>query len=134
MDLDLSWEKKLLIIFGVLALIIIIYAYNPFQETPEVLVHNQTYFPSQPITMPFNTSSGNESNQTNGTVTITSQQAKEIATEPNFTTGEPTSGTINLNNEVVAVWVVPLYQQNKLKKEVYVSKVNGNIVATREFN
>lgn len=136
MDLDLSWEKKALIGLGVIALIIVIYAYNPLHSPGEVIVQNDTPAPQPLRTMPFTTTSSESNNttQTNTTsLNITSQQAKEIAAETGLRTGEPASGSIKINNETISVWIVPLYKQNKLEKEVYVNKVNGNIVATKEF-
>lgn len=136
MDIEISWEKKVLIFLGIIALVIVIYAYNPFQGTREVIVANESTTPQTPRTMPFNVSSNdnNNTNQTPNNVNITSQQAKEIASLPGFRTGEPVSGTLKVNNENVPVWIVPLYQENKLAKEVYVNRTDGIIVATKEFN
>lgn len=86
--------------------------------------------------MPFNTSSNTDtsSNSNNSLQNITSQEAKEIAKEVGLRTGEPNSGTIEINNVTINVWIVSLYKQNKLVKEVYVNKEDGNIVTTKEFN
>ncbi len=134
MDIDLSWEQKALIGVGVVVVIILIYAYGPFNSQPEVNVTNDTSFPmSNPQLLPVNSpSNNNSSNNTNVTVNITAQKAKEIAVAawPGYVAGSPTE----INNQTVFVWIVPLSLNNKLAKEVYVDKTNGNIVATRDTN
>ncbi|GAB4316303.1 MAG: hypothetical protein Kow0019_16870 [Methanobacteriaceae archaeon] len=134
MDQELTWEKKALIVLGFITLIIIIYAYNPFQSTPEVQIVNQTEQPSTVQTMPFpQPNSTNNTNETNNTdFKITKEQAQRIAEEPGYTTGEPTQGTININNKEVPVWIVPLSKNDRVEKEVYVDAENGSIVATKQ--
>jgi len=134
MDQELTWEKKALIVLGFITLIIIIYAYNPFQSTPEVQIVNQTEQPSTVQTMPFpKPNSTNNTNETNNTdFNITKEQAQRIAEEPGYTTEEPTQGTININNKEVPVWIVPLSKNDKVEKEVYVDAENGSIVATKQ--
>lgn len=136
MDLDLTWEQKALIGVGVVVLIILIYAYGPFNMTPEVNVQNTTSTPvSDPQLLPVNSPSDNSSNNTtNGSFTITKQKAKEIASLPGYRTGDPSSGSIVINNQTVSVWIVPLYLNGKMTKEVYVDTANGSIVGTRDFN
>ncbi|MDI6644063.1 MAG: peptidase [Methanobacteriaceae archaeon] len=135
MDLELTWEKKALIAVGVIILIILIYAYGPFQSTPEVQIVNQTEQPSTVQTMPFpQPNSTNNTNDTNNTdFKITKEQAQRIAEEPGYTTGEPTQGTININNKEIQVWIVPLLKNEKVEKEVYVDAENGSIVATKQL-
>ncbi len=136
MDIDLTWEQKALIGVGAVVLIILIYAYGPFNMTPEVNVQNTTSTPvSNPQLLPVNSPSDNSANNTtNGTFTITKQKAKEVASLPGYRTGDPTSGSIIINNQTVSVWVVPLYLNGKMTKEVYVDTANGSIVGTRDFN
>ncbi|MGC9516091.1 MAG: PepSY domain-containing protein [Methanomicrobiales archaeon] len=134
MDLDLTWEKKALIVVGVITLIILIYAYGPFQVTPEVKINNQTEEPQPVQTMPFpQPTSNNSTNNTNGTdnFKITKEQAQRIAEEPGFTTGDPSQGTVTINNKEVSVWIVPLLKNGNIEKEVYVDAENGNIVGTK---
>jgi hypothetical protein len=133
--LDLTWEQKALIGVGVIVVIILIYAYGPFNSTPEANVMNDTSVPvSNPQLLPVNSPSGNNSSNTNVTVNITAQKAKEIAALQGYVTGTPAPGSIVINNQTVFVWIVPLSLNSKLAKEVYVDKTNGNIVATRDIN
>lgn len=135
MDIDLSWEQKALIGVGVVVVIILIYAYGPFNGTPVVNVTNDTSAPiSNPQLVPVNSPSGNNSSNSNVTVNITAQKAKEIAAAawPEYVVGSPTDGSIMIN-QTVFVWIVPLSLNNKLAKDVYVDKTNGNIVATRNI-
>jgi len=135
LDLDLTWEQKALIGVGVIVVIILIYAYGPFNSTPEANVMNDTSVPvSNPQLLPVNSPSGNNSSNTNVTVNITAQKAKEIAALQGYVTGTPAPGSIVINNQTVFVWIVPLSLNSKLAKEVYVDKTNGNIVATRDIN
>ena len=135
MDIDLTWEQKALIGVGVVVLIILIYAYGPFNMTPEVNVQNTTSTPvSNPQLLPVNSPENSSNNTTNGTITITKQKAKEIASLPGYRTGDPSAGSIVINNQTVSVWIVPLYLNGKMTKEVYVDTANGSIVATRDFN
>lgn len=133
--MDLTWEQKALIGVGVIVVIILIYAYGPFNSTPEANVMNDTSVPvSNPQLLPVNSPSGNNSSNTNVTVNITAQKAKEIAALQGYVTGTPAPGSIVINNQTVFVWIVPLSLNSKLAKEVYVDKTNGNIVATRDIN
>ncbi|MDP3483999.1 MAG: hypothetical protein Q8S06_00610 [Methanobacteriaceae archaeon] len=136
MDLDLTWEQKALIGVGAVVLIILIYAYGPFNFTSDVNMQNN--ISSTPVSnqqlLPVNSPSGNNSsNNANVTVNITAQKAKEIAALPGYVTGTPTPGSIVINNQTVSVWIVPLSLNSKIVKEVYVDKTNGNIVATRDI-
>ncbi|AXV36790.1 MAG: hypothetical protein CIT01_00550 [Methanobacterium sp. BRmetb2] len=137
MDVDLTWEKKALIVVGVITVIILIYAYGPFQFTPEVKIVNQTEQPATVQKMPFPQPSSNNTtiNNTNNTdFKITKEQAQRIAEEPGYTTGEPTQGTLTIDNKEVPVWIVPLLKDNRVEKEVYVNAENGNIVGTKQVN
>lgn len=134
MDIDLSWEQKALIGIGAAVIIILIYAYGPFHFTNEVNTQNVTSNPtSSPQLVPVNSPANNNSSTTNTTFNITSLKAKEIASLQGYTTGTPTSGSIVINNQTISVWIVPLSLNNKLAKDVYVDKTNGNIVATQDL-
>jgi hypothetical protein len=128
-----SWEKKALIGVAAIALIIIIYAYNPFAPKPLGNVTNNVtpYIEPQPV--PFNTSTSNNSSNSSGNFTISKQQAKEIAKLPGYMTGDPTTGSVIINNQTITVWIVPLYKNNKLAKDVYVNSVDGIIVGTKDY-
>lgn len=136
MDLDLTWEQKALIGVGAVVLVLLIYAYGPFNFTSDVNMQNNTSSTpvSNPQLLPVNSPFGNNSsNNTNVTVNITAQKAKEIATLPGYVTGTPKPGSIVINNQTVSVWIVPLSLNGKLAKDVYIDKTNGNIVATRDI-
>lgn len=138
MDIDLrnlSWEQKALIGVGVAVIIILIYAYGPFNSSNDLNVQNNTSVApvSNPELLPVNSpSNNNNSSGTNTTFNITATKAKEIASLPGYTTGTPTSGSIVINNQTISVWIVPLSLNNKIAKQVYVDKSNGNIVATQD--
>jgi hypothetical protein len=137
MDLDLTWEQKGLIGVGVVVLVILIYAYGPFTPSTDVIENNNTTtIVAEPQLLPINTPANENSSNNNGSVSlnITSQKAKEIASLPGYRTGNPSTGSIIINNETVFVWIVPLYQNNILAKDVYVDKSSGNIVATNDRN
>jgi hypothetical protein len=136
LDLDLTWEQKALIGVGAVVLVLLIYAYGPFNFTSDVNMQNNTSsIPvSNPQLLPVNSPFGNNSsNNANVTVNITVQKAKEIAALPGYVTGTPTPGSIVINNQTVSVWIVPLSLNGKLAKDVYIDKTNGNIVATRDI-
>lgn len=140
MDLDLKpgWEKKALIVLGIIVFIIIIYAFNPFQGSANVEVQNGTVdapvaAPVPQVETPDNSTANNTTavNTTNTTFQISADVAKNIATgaNPGFTAGEPTQGTVNINNTVVSVWIVPL-TQSALSKKIYVDSTTGIIVGS----
>ncbi len=134
MDLGPGWEKKALIIIGVIFLGIVIYAYNPFTGTSNADVQNQSITdtpvetPAPPVTS--NNSTDNSTNMTgNITFQISADVAKNIAlgANPGFTAGTPNPGNVTINNTVVHVWIVPL-KQGSISKMVYVNLFNGIIV------
>ncbi|MBI5680748.1 MAG: peptidase [Methanobacterium sp.] len=133
MDLEPGWEKKALIVLGIITVIIVIYAFNPFAGTPNVQIQNQTpetpaVTPPPAVVTPNNTTANrtNVNITTNGTGTfqITAEQAKKIAAESGYITGEPIKGIYN----VINVWIVPLMKNNKIVKNVYIDASNGNKV------
>lgn len=145
MDLDLQpgWEKKALIILGVIVFIILVYAFNPFNH-PNVITDNNTtdispapaVTPAAPVVAP-NNSSNFTKNITNvtGNFKITSDQAKKIVTDanPGFTAGQPTQGNIMINNVTTPVWIVPLMSGGTVTKRIYVDASTGIIVGTEEI-
>lgn len=146
-DLGPGWEKKALIVLGILTLIIVIYAYNPFQSTGDVEVQNQTTETTEtPVETPApqpavsdnttsdNTTNINITNETNGTFQISADEAKKIVTTSNsgYTAGEPTQGTVTINNNAISVWIVPLMKNNIVSKKVYVDATSGTIVGNEE--
>jgi len=140
MDIDLQpgWEKKALIILGVIVVIIIVYAFNPFNH-PNVVIDNNTTdispapTPAQPPANPNNTSNFTK-NLTNssGNFTISADQAKRVVSQanPGFNAGQPTQGSVTINNITVSVWVVPLLNGTTEVKNIYVDASTGNIVGT----
>lgn len=135
MDLDLQpgWERKALILIGIIVLIIIIYAFNPFQSSSNVqLVQDQptdtaTVSTSTAPVATVNNSTTNTTNET--TFQISADVAKNIAAgaNPGYTAGQPTQGNVTINNTVFSVWVVPITQAS-LSKRVYVDMSTGTII------
>lgn len=139
MDLDLKpgWERKALIITGVVVFVILIYAFNPFYSNPDVQeVQDQaastdtatTSSPAPVVTV--NNSTDNTTNTTNdSTFQISADVAKNIAAgaNPGYTAGQPTSGNVTVNNTVYSVWIVPITQAS-ISKSVYVDMSTGTIV------
>ena len=144
MDLDLEpgWEKKALIILGVIVVIIIAYAFNPFNH-PAVVTDNNTTTDNSPApvappapTVAPNTTSNFTTNITNTSANfkLSADQAKKIVTDANsgFTAGQPTQANIMINNVTTAVWIVPLMSGNTVTKNIYVDASTGIIVGTEE--
>jgi len=145
MDLDLEpgWEKKALIILGVIVVIIAAYVFNPFSHPNVVMDNNTTNVsqapvspPAAPTVAPNNTTSNFTTNITNtsGNFKISADQAKKIVTDanPGFTVGQPTQGNIMINNVTTAVWIVPLMSGSTVTKNIYVDASTGIIVGTEE--
>lgn len=133
MDLGENWEKKALIGVAVVVLILVVYAFNPFQTKSNLSGINQTNYspaPSTTISTPAPTvNTTNSSNNTNNTFLITADQAKKIALSANYgyTAGDPIQGTIVVNQTTVVVWIVQLSKfQNS--KTVYVDVNSGKII------
>ena len=74
----------------------------------------------------------NVTNGTNGTYQISADQAKKIASQSGFTAGEPTKGTIMVNNNNISVWIVPLLKGTVVTKRIYVDSVTGVVVGSEE--
>ncbi|HMK54500.1 MAG TPA: PepSY domain-containing protein [Methanobacteriaceae archaeon] len=136
MDLPENWEKRALILVGVVVLIIVIYAFNPFASKANVTTGNQTSSNPQMSTMPFDQSSTNSSGNTtinvtnNGTFQLTAEQAKNIAAQarPGYTAGDPTQETIVIDGVKIGVWKVPLTKTGMPSKTLYIDITSGKIV------
>lgn len=140
MDLNLKpgWEKKALLILGIFFIIIIVYAFNPFQSNSNVqVVEDQptdtasVATPAPPVVTSNNSTDNTTSNATNGTFQISADVAKNIATGANqgYTAGQPTQGNVTVNNTVVSVWIVPI-TQGSISKKIYVDMSTGTIVGS----
>lgn len=143
MDLQPGWEKKALIILAIITFIVVIYAYGPFKGEAKVQIQNNTTTPepapatAPPVTTSNNTTTSNITNVNvtggnNGTYLITSDQAKKIAEQPGFTTGQPTKGNLMMGGNSISVWIVPLMKGTVLSKRVYVDGATGVIVGSEE--
>lgn len=132
-DLPPGWEKKALIVVGVIFVGLVIYSFNPFPGTP---TNNTTMEQpqSQPTVIPFaknpkaNNTTANSS--TNTSFKITSDDAARIAGQanPGYTMGSPIQGSIVVNSTTYFVWIVPLSQQNTVSKTIYIDANTGVIV------
>jgi hypothetical protein len=139
MDLDLKpgWERKALIVLGIVIFVILIYAFNPFHSSSDVqYVQDQATSTDTATTsstapaVTVNNSTTNGTNMTNSTTfQISADVAKNIAVgaNPGYTAGQPTSGNVTINNTVYSVWIVPLTQAS-ISKSVYVDMSTGTIV------
>jgi hypothetical protein len=132
-----GWEKKALIVMGVVVLIILVYAFNPFHAKTNLTGNNDSAVP-QTVSVPtttFNTGTENSTNSTNTTgnttYLISEDQAKKIAVQGNigYTAGGPLQGTIVVNQTTVIVWIVPI-SKGSISKTVYVDVNTGKIVNT----
>lgn len=130
------WENKALIVLGVVVLIILIYAFNPFQAKTNLTGENDTQVPQTTIvpTQEPTTDTVNSSNTTNGTgndtYLISAEQAKQIALRDNigYTAGDPLQGTIVVNQTTAVVWIVPLSKNSQFVKNVYVDVNTGYVI------
>ncbi|NYB52867.1 MAG: PepSY domain-containing protein [Methanobacteriaceae archaeon] len=130
-----GWEKKALIVLGVVVLIILVYAFNPFQPKTNLTGDNGAITP-QPSNIPTNTPSPptnvstNTSNSSgNMSFVISEEQAKKIALQGNsgYKAGDPLQGTVVVNQTTVVVWIVPL-SKNSQTKTVYVDVNSGKVI------
>lgn len=130
MDLPDNWETKALIIIGVVFILTVVYAFNPFLSTP---TNNTTMeqSSSEPTIIPFpeNERKNDTNNSTNNTK-ITEEDAKRIASEanPGYTVGTPMQGSVNVNSTNYFVWIVPLTKDNTASKTIYIDADTGDIV------
>jgi hypothetical protein len=141
MDLDLKpgWEKKALILLGIVVVITLIYAFNPFYSNPDVQVvqdqaaDNAVTTPAAPVVTSNNSTTNNTTVNTtnNGTFQISADVAKNIAlgANPGYTAGQPAQGNVTINSSVFSVWIVPITQAS-ISKKVYVDLSTGTIVGS----
>lgn len=130
------WENKALIVVGIVVLIILLYAFNPFQAKTNLTGENDSQIPqTTPVPTPQpTTDSVNSSNSTNGTgnttYLITEEQAKQIALQGNigYTAGDPLQGTVVVNQTTAVVWIVPLSKNSQFSKNVYVDVNTGYVI------
>lgn len=130
-----GWEKKALIVMGVVVFIILVYAYNPFYARTNITgnVDSQIAPVSPvPVTTP-NTGTVSSNNSTNSSdnvnYLISEEQAKKIALQGNsgFRAGQPIQGTVVVNQTTTVVWIVPITKASQ-SKNVYVDVNTGKIV------
>lgn len=129
------WENKALIVVGVVVLLILIYAFNPFQAKSNVTVGNDSPVPQTstgptPRTTQDSLNTSNSTNTTgNNTFLITAEDAKRIALDgnPGYTAGNPLQGNIVVNQTTIVVWIVPISKQSQ-SKNVYVDVNSGNVI------
>ncbi len=131
MDLPDNWEKIALVVVGIVFILTVIYALNPFYTTSNDT--NQESGNQDIVPVPFpktdtNNDSGNSS--INITTNITAEQAKNIATQanPGYTAGEPISDSVVVNGTNYTVWKVPLSKPNSSSKTIYIDIQTGLIV------
>lgn len=132
----MKWEYKALIGIIIITFSLIFYAYNPFFSKEKSPPKQPTPPPAEPqpapIVVPKPNNSSNNNNST-GDFEISAEKAEEIASKPGYTTKDPTSGSIKIQEKDIEVWIVPLYKDHKLVERVYISKTDGKIVATEKF-
>jgi len=148
MDLDslikewnkLTWEKKGLVVLGIIVLVIVIYAFNPFHSSsnPQIAPDQSTVTPTVLSPSPAVTSNNSTANNTtanmttgNGTFQISADMAKNIAlgNYTGYTAGTPTQGTKTINNTVFQVWIVPI-TNGAISHKVYIDLTSGIIIGT----
>jgi len=130
MDLPENWEKKALIAVVAVFLILMIYAYNPFQSKPNVTLQNQS--PNNGVPIPFPQTNKSSNNSTNATLKLTAEQAKNIAIQsrPGYSVGQPIEGSVMVNNTNYNVWIVPV-SKNSETKTLFIDVNTGIIVLER---
>ena len=130
-----GWEKKGLLLLGVIAILVGVYAYNPLTPAYTNDSLNQTSTQTI-IPIPFSQSkiSANNSSQTTNTngngTKLTAEQAKKIASQsrPGYTAGQPLQGSVVVNGTTYSVWIVPLSQNIAVSKTIYIDSNTGIIV------
>jgi hypothetical protein len=134
MDLPADWEKKALIIVGIVVIIIIAYAFNPFKSQPNITANNQDVNVIPTVAMPFDQSSSNSTMNSingtfNGTGELTMEQATNIALQanPGYTSGETSKETMVINGVTISVWKVTLTKSGSPSKTLYINVISGKI-------
>jgi hypothetical protein len=117
---------------GVVFIISVIYAFNPFQwgtapnDTQNVTpTQTVTYTHSQPQVV----NNSSNSSATNLTSNLTAVQATNIAMQnnPGYNVGQPIQGSVMVNNTNHNVWIIPL-SLNGMSKTIYIDTNTGLIV------
>lgn len=137
MDLEPGWEKKALIVLGIIFVIIAVYAFNPFHSNSDVKYENGTADNGAVTPAPVATTGNSTANNTtvnttnNSTFQISADVAKNIASGayPGYTAGQPTQGNVTINNTLYSVWIVPVTQAS-ITKKVYVDLSTGTVVGS----
>jgi len=80
MDLPEDWEKKALIVVGIVVIILLVYVFNPFKSEPNITANNESVNVNPVVNMPFDQASSNSTNFNNGTSNVTSELTMEQAT------------------------------------------------------
>lgn len=111
-DLPDGWERKTLLIIGVVFIVTVIYALHPFQASAPNNTSNATTPQTTtyaPLNQPQINDTSNNSSTSNST-NLTVDQAKNIAQQsyPGFTAGQPVQGSVTVNSTNHNVWIIPL--------------------------
>jgi len=137
--MDYKREKQALIILAAITGLILIYAYGPFEGKLDVKIQNETVPTSPPqdnssfnLTKSNNTTANNTTIEDNTTTPISKEDAKEMASGQGYTVGEPTLGTITINDKEFTAWIVPLLKDGKIVKEIYIDAITGTIIESKE--
>ncbi len=132
-DLPDGWERKALLIIGVVFIISVIYAFHPFQGTAPNDTGNDTT-PTQTVTythpsQPQVVNNSTNKSTTNLTANLTVDQAKNIALQsnPGYGVGQPVQGSVVVNSTNHNVWIIPL-SLNGRSKTIYIDINTGLIV------
>lgn len=133
MDLPDDWEKKALIVVGIVIIIIVAYAFNPFKSETNITANNESVSVNPVTNMPFDQSSSNSTVNSNGTSNSTSELTMEQATNiaiqanPGYTSGETSKETMVINGVTISVWKVTLTKSGAPSKTLYINAISGKI-------
>ncbi len=130
-DLPDGWERKTLLIIGVVFIVSVIYALHPFQgsapnNTSNVTTPQTTTY--TPLNQPQINDTSNNSSTSNST-NLTVDQAKNIALQsyPGFSAGQPVQGSVTVNSTNHNVWIIPLSGGGG-SKTIYIDVNTGLII------
>lgn len=133
MDLPEDWEKKALIVVGIVVIILLVYVFNPFKSEPNITANNESVNVNPVVNMPFDQASSNSTNFNNGTSNVTSELTMEQATNialqanPGYTSGETSKETLVINGITISVWKVTLTKSGSTSKTLYINVISGKI-------
>jgi hypothetical protein len=134
MNLPTDWEKKALLIVGIVVIIIVAYAFNPFKSEPNITANNESVTVNPITNMPYDQSVSNSTtNSNNGTSNVTSELSAEQATNialqanPGYTSGETSKETLVINGVTISVWKVTLTKSGSPSKTIYINAISGKI-------